>query len=50
MEGYSCCSTSSGRSFLTKEEKVEMLKEYQENLEKELQGVKERVKELSKNN
>jgi hypothetical protein len=36
------------RSFLTKEEKVEMLKEYKDNLEKELEGVGERIKELQK--
>ena len=41
-----CCST--GRSFLTKEEKVEMLKEYKEALDKESQGVTERIKELQK--
>ena len=40
---YSC-----GRSFLTKEEKIEMLKEYKEGLEKESQGVAERIKELEK--
>ncbi|MDO8627771.1 MAG: hypothetical protein Q7K42_04855 [Candidatus Diapherotrites archaeon] len=44
-----CCGVS-GRSFLTKEEKVEMLKEYKDSLEKESQGVKERIKELEKNN
>jgi len=33
---------------MTKEEKVEMLDEYKESLEKELQGVKERIKELGK--
>ena len=38
------------RSFLTKEEKIEMLKEYQEALEKEARGVKERIKELEKDN
>ena len=36
------------RGFLTREEKVEMLKEYQETLEKEAQGVTERIKELEK--
>ena len=41
--GYGCCET---RSFLTKEEKVEMLKEYKEALEKEAQGVSEKIKEL----
>jgi prefoldin subunit 5 len=37
------------RSFMTKEEKIEMLKEYKEELEKEAQGVKERIEELQKN-
>lgn len=36
------------RGFLTKEEKVEMLKEYKESLEKEAEGVEERIKELEK--
>ena len=45
---YGCCSSE--RSFLTKEEKVEMLKEYKETLEKEAKGVGERIKELEKNN
>jgi hypothetical protein len=35
------------RSFLTKEEKLVMLKEYKEDLEKEVKGVEERIKELS---
>ncbi len=49
--GYSCCGNGfSARSFLTKEEKVEMLKEYEEELSKELQGVKERIKEMQKAN
>ena len=39
-----------GRSFLTREEKAEMLKEYKEYLEKEAKGVEEKIKELSKNN
>ena len=47
MCGY---SEFSGRGFLTKEEKVELLKEYKENLEKEAKGVGERIKELEKNN
>jgi hypothetical protein len=34
------------RSFLTKEEHVALLKEYQDELEKEKQGVTERIKEL----
>lgn len=44
--GYGCgCG---GRGFLTKDEKLEMLKEYKENLEKEAKGVAERIKELEK--
>ena len=35
------------RTFLTKEEKLAMLKEYKEDLEKEVQGIEERIKELS---
>jgi hypothetical protein len=35
------------RTFLTKEEKLAMLKEYKEDLEKEVEGVEERIKELS---
>ncbi len=35
-----------GRRYLTKEEKIEWLEEYQNNLEKELAGVKERIQEL----
>jgi hypothetical protein len=34
------------RSFLTKEERIEMLKEYQDELDKEKQGVAERIKQL----
>lgn len=50
--GCGCYSYSSeqGRAFLTKEEKIEMLKEYKDALEKEAKGVSERIKELEKNN
>ena len=41
-----CCG--SGRNFLTKEEKVEMLKEYKDALDSESKGVSERIKELEK--
>ena len=34
------------RSFLTKEEKLEMLKECKDALEKEAKGIQERIKEL----
>jgi hypothetical protein len=47
-----CCGEYSGRgfqrgrSFLTKEERIELLKEYKQDLERESQGVAERIKEL----
>ena len=34
------------RSFLTKEERIALLKEYQDELDKEKQGIVERIKEL----
>ena len=36
------------RQFYTKEEKIEMLKEYNKWLEKEAQGVKETIEKLKK--
>ncbi len=45
-----CGPCGSTRGFLTKEEKVGMLKEYKEELEKEAKGVGERIQELEKNN
>lgn len=49
MNGYcGCSSTSSNRGFLTKSEKVEMLKEYKEQLDLESKGVAERINELQK--
>ena len=47
--GYNrkCCGS---RSYFTKEEKIEMLKEYKETLENEAKGVTERIQELQKNN
>lgn len=46
--GYGCCGTGfqKERSFLTKEERIELLKEYKNDLEKEAEGVVERIKEL----
>ena len=47
------CECGSGRGmrgFLTKEEKIELLNEYKDNLEKEAKGVEERINELKKNN
>ena len=35
------------RHFLSEEEKLEMLENYKEHLEKELAGVKEHIRELS---
>ena len=34
------------RSFVPKEERIAMLKEYQDEIDKEKQGVSERIKEL----
>jgi prefoldin subunit 5 len=53
MYGPGCNCTGYGegiRSFLTKEEKIEILREYKDNLEKEAKGVAERIKDLEKNN
>jgi len=47
---YSCCSSSRvSRSFLTKEEQIQLLQEYQQDLKKEVQGVEEKIKELKVN-
>ncbi len=45
--GQSCYGYGA-RSFLTKSEKIEMLKEYKENLDSEVKGVAERIEELEK--
>ena len=45
MDG--CCNGM--RNFPTKEEKMEKLKEYRKDLELEVKGVNERLKELEKN-
>lgn len=44
------CECSEARSFFTKEEKIKMLKDYKETLEKEAKGVSERIREMEKNN
>ena len=46
--GYGCCGTGfqKARSFLTKEERIALLKEYKNDLEKKTEGVAERIKEL----
>lgn len=53
MDGYcksGYCFSSSGssfpRGFLTKKEKIEMLKEYKDSLDKESKGITERIAEL----
>ena len=38
------------RSFLTKDERLSILKEYKENLQNEVKGVDERIKQLEKSN
>jgi hypothetical protein len=49
--GYGCCGTGfqKARNFLTKEERIELLKEYKSDLDRESQGVVERIKELETN-
>jgi hypothetical protein len=41
---------SKGKELLTKEERIALLKEYQEELEKEKQGISERIKALEQIN
>lgn len=50
MDG--CCGGACApqRSFLTKEEKIEMLEEYRKALELEAKGVRERIDALKKQN
>jgi hypothetical protein len=54
MCGDCCCGTSHGerhgyrRQFMTKAEKLEKLKNYEEELKKELEAVQEHIKELGK--
>ena len=40
------CGPYQGRRYLTREEKLPRIKEYKEDLENELKGVQERIKEL----
>lgn len=46
LECYGGSCSGSYRGFLTKEEKIEMLKEYKKNLDSEAKGVAERISEL----
>ncbi len=48
MGGYWGCG-SFGRRYLTREEKIERLENYKEWLEKEAEGVKERLEEIKQN-
>lgn len=50
MNGGCNCGYGGMRGFLTKKEKLEILKEYKENLEQEVKGIDERIRELEKNN
>jgi hypothetical protein len=43
-----CGCGCSGRRFLSRKEKIEMLEEYRESLKNELEGVEEALKELQK--
>ncbi len=43
-----CCCCNPGRRFYTKAEKIQMLEDYKTWLEKEKQGVEERIEELKK--
>ncbi|MCL5008569.1 MAG: hypothetical protein M1156_01610 [Candidatus Marsarchaeota archaeon] len=44
------CGTYGFRNFLTKAERIELLEEYKERLEKEARGVEETIEKLKKNN
>jgi hypothetical protein len=48
LMGFGCCGVGVDqiRNFLTREERIALLKEYSDGLEKEVQGIKERIKEL----
>jgi len=48
LMGFGCygVGVDQVRNFLTREERIALLKEYSDGLEKEVQGIKERIKEL----
>ncbi len=48
MYGNCNGNTNTGRGFLTLQEKVEMLKEYKDQLDLESQGVAEQIQRLQK--
>jgi hypothetical protein len=41
-----CCITPRHRRFLSKEERIEILENYKKELEKEIHGVEEKIKEI----
>jgi hypothetical protein len=41
-----CCITPRHRRFLSKEEQIEMLEDYKKELEKEIHGVEQKIKEI----
>jgi hypothetical protein len=43
---YGCCGPFT-RRYLSKEEKIALLKRYKENLQNEMKGVEDRIKELT---
>ena len=45
---YTCESEFAGRSFLTKEEKIQKLEEYKEWLDSESKGVQEAMEKIKK--
>lgn len=44
--GHGISSCHGFRSFMTKEEEIEMLQQYKEDLQKEIAGVERRINEL----
>ncbi len=50
MDCYGCSSSCSQvqRGFLTKGEKIQMLRDYQKQLENEVKGIAERIKQMDK--
>lgn len=47
-ESSACCDESSGRRFLTTDEKVDKLQEYKAWLEHEAKGVEEAIQKMKK--
>jgi len=48
--GYNCCNSLFEESgFLTREEKIDLLREYEQDLKREVQSVEQKIKELELN-